>query len=497
MADNLFIGSNVPSNIYVGANQVQSVYVGETLIWPILTPTPTPTPTLTSTPTPTLTPTITSSPTPTLTPTITPTITSTPTRTIAPTPTRTPTASQTYFATTIYKFTGFSNQTDLLYFICGKTPSEVSGSFTAMTVYTSSPIIAGTPYTLYTNTNLTSLYNGGGYYHGFILGGSVFTHSVYVSPTGSLNTWSSCSTLPTPTPTPTRTSTQTLTATPTVTPTPTMTPSQTPTHTPTPSQTYFATTIYKFTGFSNQTDLLYFICGKTPSEVSGSFTAMTVYTSSPIIAGTPYTLYTNTNLTSLYNGGGYYHGFILGGSVFTHSVYVSPTGSLNTWSSCSTLPTPTPTPTRTSTQTLTATPTVTPTPTMTPSQTPTHTPTPSQTYFATTVYKFTSFYNQTDLLAYVCGKYPYQVTGFTATAVYTSSPITSGTPYTLYTNPTLTTLYNGGGYYHGLMIGGSTFIDTAYISSSGSLSNWSSCGGYYNCGYGCQFYSIPPGCPTC
>jgi hypothetical protein len=128
---------------------------------PCATPTPTPTPTATPTPTPT----------PTNTPTPTPTPTNTPTPTPTPTPTSTPLPTPSYYlwlgTTSTYSTSGLS----------------CSNYSTGTPYYTAIPLVS-TGVRIYTNTSLTTPFNGGNQWIAVKLNGANPGYTIQVDTNG-------------------------------------------------------------------------------------------------------------------------------------------------------------------------------------------------------------------------------------------------------------------------------------------------------------------------
>ena len=180
--------------------------------------------------------------------------------------------------------------------------------------------------TVYYNTSLTSIYNGGGNYHLMYKSGTYW--AVQIGTNGIIsdvvNTASIPSDTPTPTPTPTNTPTQT----------PTNTPTNTSTQTPTPS----VTTPYQ--SYSVYYD------GSTAYNACNNGTLVTLYWTLPGVWGNDLEYWTNYGVTlapdGYYSQGGQYYQ-ISGGN-----------GNITTPNSPGTCPAPTPTPTPTPTKAVTS-----------------------------------------------------------------------------------------------------------------------------------------------
>jgi len=506
---------------------------------PTLTPTRTATPTLTATNTPTLTSTPTPTPTltPTLTATMTPTLTATqtPTRTATPTPTRTATNTPTLSATPTPTRTATPTLTATNTPTLTSTPTPTRTATPTLTA-TNTPTLTSTPTPTPTQTPTRTATN-------------TPTLTATMTPTR------------TATPTPTRTATPTVipptpTATPTRTATPTLTP--TPTLPYFPGADYVVFT-YSFAPGAGQdldtvTTLMspvqtnsmgYFDNGSLPSgdytaaqgylhwggDNTGSsgkesvFVDMRTFASNAVVELTCraiwYTSVSGGDITMrmvAYQGGtmgsdGAFGFTNTGGSQIGSfdfpTVNVSVVGQSKALTACVGTytydksnghmtkidcidPTPTPTPTRT--------------PTLTPTRTATPTPTPSMS--CSTIIGIDVYFNTN--LAESCFE------GIKVGHIMSSDTGDINNATNLYSGTDCITPA-GAGYYHqgGSSIyrywNGTSFTSTGSCPTPTPTPTQTTTptrtptptptstliGGYYNCGYGCQFYSTPPGCPTC
>jgi hypothetical protein len=324
-----------------------------------------------------------------------PTPTQTPTPTVTPTKTATPTVTPTRTAT--------PTQASILQQLSVAQGSDCAACIltTYVTNVYRSPAGDNVPNIgefVYTNTTLTTAYNGGSSWYKTDWGdtGTVY-YSIQINNSGQIIGVKDCATCPTQTPTPTvtRTATPTLTptrtATPTVTPTRTVTPSVTPTRTVTPS----VTPTISFTPTQTITPTRTVTPTVTPTRtppVSPTPTQLAIsYNTDPTGYGTAtnacrlgvftgtikylppsyttptngITVYNESTLSTTYDGGAQYHIMFRGASSW--AVLIGTGGLISDVVDCSTIPSDTPTPTITST------------PTVTPSQTATNTQTPTPT----------------------------------------------------------------------------------------------------------------------
>jgi photosystem II stability/assembly factor-like uncharacterized protein len=417
----------------------------------IICPTPTPTPTITATNTPTPsitathTPTNTATNTPTNTPTPSITATNTPTNTNTPTQTPTPTQQPQAFLTDVTTGPGGTGgySTATLCARNGSVFSPVGTNYYLPPSYTTPTINA----TVYYNTSLTQIYNGGGNYHLMYKSGTYW--AVQIGTNGIISDVVNTASIPsdTPTPTPTNTTTNTPTSTPTntatntptntATNTPTQTPTNTatPTQTPTPSQQAiaFLTDVSTGSGGNGRYSTATAACrnGSVFSPL-GTNKFLPPGNSAP---SNGLIFYNQSSLSTTFDGGGNYHQVYYGGNYW--AVQIGTNGGITDVQNCALIPSDTPTPT--------------------PTQTPT--PTPA----AATGYQFTISKGTTGSSGTAC-----KGTG-TLYTVYsrTNTVLTQGD--TLYTDSLLTNIFVGGNFYYG---DGSSY---GRISNSGIYTITSNC----------------------
>lgn len=297
--------------------------------------------------------------------------------------------------------------------------------------------------------------------------------------------------------------------------TPTQTPTQTPSSTiliPTPTPTPACSTIIGYNIYFESTsadacaELIK--VGYIMSSDTGDINNAT-------------RIYSGSDCVNLITGSGYYH---QGGS----SIYRYWDGTIGAFTSSGTCPTPTPTPTQTKTPAATSaiTPTPTPTQTKTPGATPAITPTPTAFPTPTAAPSRVSITlgRLGGSATALCGLTPAGAdTVATGWIEGTWSVGWVGTVYAYSTGTNLfTSVYSSGDW--ATYPSPSTFTYTVTISSGSYLSSWSICptptatpastpastvtptptrtpapvgSGYYNCGYGCQYYTYDPGCSIC
>jgi hypothetical protein len=239
-------------------------------------------------------------------------------------------------------------------------------------------LVPVTGISVYNESTLTTLYDGGDQYHRMFRGASSW--AVRIGTGGLISDVVDCSTIPSQTPSPT--STVTPSPTNTFTPTSTVTPSVTPTNTFTPTNTVTPTITRTPTPTITRTP------AATPTPTSPglqynldptNYSTATNACRNGVLGGTVkylpptydipqtgITVYNESTLTTTYDGGDQYHKMFRGASSW--GVRIGTGGLISDVVDCSTIPSLTPTPT------VTTTPTITPTNTITPTITPTTTP---------------------------------------------------------------------------------------------------------------------------
>ena len=234
---------------------------------------------------------------------------------------------------------------------------------------------------VYSDFNLTTIFDGNNQWFKTTWGLPT-QYSIQIDDNGEVVDLTSCSSCPTQTPSPTET--PTLTPTNTVTPTITPTNTITPTMTVTPTRTIPATPTPTQLAIQYNTDLTNYgtatlacrngVQGGNNKFMSPSYLAPEVGAS----------VYNESSLSTLYDGGEQYHRMFRGSSSW--AVRIGTGGLIGDVVDCSTIPSDTPTPTPTATPpaaSSTPTPTVTETPTETPTPTPTSDP---YFYYNTSIY---------------------------------------------------------------------------------------------------------------
>jgi len=470
--------NDVRGKVCNSVNFYQS-YTPSTTTIPQTTRTPTPTISVTATqtitPTPTRTPTKTATQTPTPTPTRTPFSTLTPTPSITASPTTTPTPTQTLTSTPTPTPTPTPTQT----LTQTVTPTQtLTQSVTATSTPTPTPTQTETATLTPTPTPTQTLTQS-----------VTATSTPTPTPTQTLTQSVTATSTPTPTPTqtetPTQTLTQSVTATPTQTPTPTQTETATLTPTPTPTQTLTQSVTATSTPTPTPTQTLTQSVTATPTPtptqtLTQSVTATPTPTPTPTqtltqtVTSTPTPTPTQT-LTQR----------------ATSTPTPTPTQTLT--QSVTATSTPTPTPTQTLTQSVTATSTPTPTPTQTLTRTVTSTPTPTPTQTLTPTQpcncKYHDIYvNQNDIddsdNQAVYFEYYDCITGLLETQ-------TRGAAGTI-----------EDAFCHNINAGNTSVYyikDGNNVAAQSTITNTfvDCCPGYFDCGYGCQYYEENPGCSPC
>jgi predicted RecA/RadA family phage recombinase len=245
---------------------------------------------------------------------------------------------------------------------------------------------------------------------------------VYYTQAGGVTNIVSCNN-PTPTPTPSNTPGVTATPTPTPTSTPTPTPSSTPTPTPTPTDTVYAlnkTTAQTIQGI---------VCGATATD--GDF--YTTRTRGLNIQNGDI-MYADANLTTPFNGGNDYYGVATANDTTPErEIKVDQNGNVTYAATCIT---------------------------------PTATPTPSPTPAAQQIYRGNSSHGN---VTNACAD-----TGLNTVWSTADVPQLQANDY-IYTNPQLSTPFNGGGQYWSLEAFATSARRAALIASDGRIQLITNC----------------------